>query len=79
MTTGRLPWTLALLKPDAVANPIVLRWLNEAIFQSGLEITAGCRLELSPAMASQLYASHQQKFYYERLVRHVCSGYSFSF
>lgn len=40
------PWTFGLLKPDAVANPIILKWLNEAIFNAGMVISAGCRMEV---------------------------------
>ena len=34
-------WTFALLKPDAVANPISLGWLLEALNKTGLIIDMG--------------------------------------
>lgn len=69
-----MSFTLAILKPDAVANPIVLKYIGEAIFKNGLKITKGCRLRLSQEQASQLYSVHASKFFYDRLIRHICSG-----
>uniref|UniRef100_A0A914HFD9 Nucleoside diphosphate kinase n=1 Tax=Globodera rostochiensis TaxID=31243 RepID=A0A914HFD9_GLORO len=68
------PWTFALVKPDGVANPIAVRWLLSAMHSQGFVITDGCRLLVSPDMASELYSKHQGAFYYGRLIRHVCSG-----
>jgi len=34
-------WTFALLKPDAVANPISLGWLLDALNKNGLIIQMG--------------------------------------
>ncbi|KAI3413697.1 N-acetyltransferase 10 [Globodera pallida] len=68
------PWTFALVKPDGVANPIAVRWLLSAMHCQGFVITDGCRLLVSPDMASELYSKHQDAFYYGRLIRHICSG-----
>ena len=68
------PWTFALIKPDALANPIAIRWMLDAIHQKGLVIEEGCRLMLSFEKASKLYQVHENAFFYSRLIRHVCSG-----
>lgn len=68
------PWTFGLLKPDAVANPIILKWLNEAIFNAGMVISAGCRMEVTQEEAAKLYEAHRDKFFYGRLIQHVTSG-----
>jgi len=68
------PWTLGILKPDAVSNPITLKWINQAIFQNGLKIQLGCRMHLDENHASELYTLHKGKFYFPRLIRHMCSG-----
>ncbi|KAI1705523.1 nucleoside diphosphate kinase domain-containing protein [Ditylenchus destructor] len=75
MRVGRVPaYTFALLKPDSVSNPLILKHIREAIFQSGMQITKGCRIRMTPAMAAELYSKHEGKFFYGRLIRHVCSG-----
>ncbi|KAI1704281.1 nucleoside diphosphate kinase domain-containing protein [Ditylenchus destructor] len=75
MRMGRVAaYTFALLKPDSVSNPLILKHIREAIFQSGMHITKGCRIRMTPAMAADLYAQHEGKFFYGRLIRHVCSG-----
>lgn len=35
------PWTFGLLKPDALANPISLTWILDAIHRKGLFIREG--------------------------------------
>uniref|UniRef100_A0A1I8C0V5 NDK domain-containing protein n=1 Tax=Meloidogyne hapla TaxID=6305 RepID=A0A1I8C0V5_MELHA len=67
-------WTFALLKPDAVANPISLGWLLDALNKNGLIIEMGCRLNLSIAQASELYSFHKNSFYFNRSINHLCSG-----
>lgn len=67
-------FTLAILKPDAVANPVVLKFISDSILFNGLKISKGCRLKLSHEQATLLYSIHSTKFFYDRLIRHVCSG-----
>lgn len=71
-----MPFTLAILKPDAVANPLVLKWVSASLFKHGMKVTRGCRLRLTREQACKLYESHAQKFFFGRLIRHVCSGTS---
>lgn len=71
-----MSYTFALIKPDAVANPVTLKWISEALFFNGLRVTKGCRLRLSREQAAKLYFSHKEKFFYSRLICHVCSGTS---
>lgn len=71
-----MSYTFALIKPDAAANPITLKWISEALFYKGLRVTKGCRLKLSRDQAVKLYSVHKEKFFYSRLIRHVCGGTS---
>nr|CAD2197270.1 unnamed protein product [Meloidogyne enterolobii] len=67
-------WTFALLKPDAVANPISLGWLLDALNKNGLIIEMGCRLNLSKNQVSDLYEFHKNSFYFNRSLNHLRSG-----
>ncbi|CAK5008682.1 unnamed protein product [Meloidogyne enterolobii] len=67
-------WTFALLKPDAVANPISLGWLLDALNKNGLIIEMGCRLNLSKDQVSDLYEFHKNSFYFNRSLNHLRSG-----
>ncbi|VDM40293.1 unnamed protein product [Toxocara canis] len=46
----------------------------EKIFSSGLRVVGAKRIRLSADDAQRLYAVHRDKFFYERLIRHVTSG-----
>ncbi|TKR93814.1 hypothetical protein L596_008199 [Steinernema carpocapsae] len=67
--------TFGLIKPDAVSNPLVLRRIVDALSASKeLEIVAAKRLHITRDQAAKLYETHQGKFFFDRLVRHVTSG-----
>ena len=65
--------TLALLKPDATARRIVGRILTMAE-DAGLRIVAARHLTLTPAEASDLYAEHAGRDYFEAQVEYMTSG-----
>uniref|UniRef100_A0A7E4ZVW0 Nucleoside diphosphate kinase n=1 Tax=Panagrellus redivivus TaxID=6233 RepID=A0A7E4ZVW0_PANRE len=72
MVPGRQ--TLAIIKPDAVSHPILLKHIGEAIIAKGFLVKRACRVRLTLAEAKELYSVHLGKFFYERLVRHMASG-----
>uniref|UniRef100_A0A0K0EYG1 Nucleoside diphosphate kinase n=1 Tax=Strongyloides venezuelensis TaxID=75913 RepID=A0A0K0EYG1_STRVS len=77
MVSRQLPsrgHTFALLKPDITSNPIILKKVIERIEREGLSIVGGKRLTLSRDEAGKLYEEHKGKFFYNRLITHVCSG-----
>ncbi|CEF64364.1 Nucleoside diphosphate kinase 6 [Strongyloides ratti] len=77
MVSRQLPnrgHTFALLKPDITSNPIILKKVIERIVDEGLLIVGGKRLTLTKEIAGELYKEHEGKFFYNRLITHVCSG-----
>uniref|UniRef100_F1LFT0 Nucleoside diphosphate kinase 6 n=1 Tax=Ascaris suum TaxID=6253 RepID=F1LFT0_ASCSU len=66
--------TFAMIKPEAVAFPHVAMAIFRQIFSGGLEVVGAKRIQLSANDAKQLYGIHRDKFFYERLIRHVTSG-----
>uniref|UniRef100_A0A914Z9K7 Nucleoside diphosphate kinase n=1 Tax=Panagrolaimus superbus TaxID=310955 RepID=A0A914Z9K7_9BILA len=66
--------TLAILKPDAVSHPVVLKMVGDIIMKSGFNISRACRIRLTKSQAEQLYSVHVGKFFYDRLVTFMTSG-----
>ena len=63
-----------MIKPDAAANPIALRWISNALRANSLRVTKGCWMLVDRQLAEELYSIHRNKFFFSRLIRHVCSG-----
>jgi len=66
--------TLAILKPDLVANPVDLEAVKVIIVQNNFEIVSHRRLLLSMREAQRFYAEHDGKFFFNRLVTYMTSG-----
>ncbi|KAJ2720418.1 Nucleoside diphosphate kinase 6 [Coemansia sp. Benny D115] len=67
--------TLALLKPDLLADPgMVAQVLAEIRLQQGITIVQHKELQWTEDDASKFYAEHQGRFFYERLVGYMSSG-----
>ncbi|KAL7750633.1 hypothetical protein RI367_003975 [Sorochytrium milnesiophthora] len=74
---ARLPFrfTLALLKPDLYANPVVVDRVLVAISANSLEVVARRDgIVFDEASAGAFYKEHQGKFYFNRLVSYMTSG-----
>jgi len=65
--------TLAIIKPDAVANDFTGNILA-LIEKSGLSIIAAKMLHLSLGKAEELYAEHQGRPFYNPLLNFMTSG-----
>lgn len=67
--------TLALIKPDALANAgAIIESIERGTAASGMRI-CDCRMvHLTRAHAEQFYAEHAGKPFYAGLVEHMCSG-----
>jgi nucleoside-diphosphate kinase len=65
--------TFAIIKPDAVAKKATGAILQK-IEESGLEIVAMKRLQLSEPLAQGFYAVHKQRPFYGDLVKFMTSG-----
>ncbi|KAI8982238.1 nucleoside diphosphate kinase [Mycotypha africana] len=66
--------TLALLKPDICANPLLIDKVKEAIRKNNMEIVHEKRVLWTEKEAGQFYQEHQQKFFYHRLCGYMTSG-----
>ncbi len=65
--------TLAIIKPDAVADNNAGRIITR-IEESNLEIIAIKKLKLTAEQAGEFYAVHKGKPFYEDLVEYMTSG-----
>ena len=65
--------TFAIIKPDAVAKRATGAILKK-IEESGLEIVAMKRLQLSEQLAQGFYAVHKERPFYGDLVKFMTSG-----
>jgi nucleoside-diphosphate kinase len=65
--------TLAIIKPDAVANGVTGEILKR-IEDGGLRIVAMKRMQLDEGLARGFYAVHRQRPFYGDLVKFMTSG-----
>ena len=65
--------TFAIIKPDAVRKKVAGQILSR-IEESGLEIIAMKRMQLSEAMAQGFYAVHKERPFFGDLVKFMTSG-----
>jgi nucleoside-diphosphate kinase len=65
--------TLSIIKPDAVAKNVIGE-ICTRFERAGLRIVAAKMLQLSPEQAGAFYAVHEQRPFYNDLVRFMISG-----
>ncbi|XP_068794412.1 nucleoside diphosphate kinase 6 [Struthio camelus] len=70
----RLQLTLALLKPDAVAHPLVLEAVHETILSNRFLIVRAKELRCGREDSRRFYREHAGRFFYQRLVEFMASG-----
>ncbi|XP_031411658.1 nucleoside diphosphate kinase 6-like [Meleagris gallopavo] len=63
-----LQLTLALLKPDTVAHPLVLEAVHETILSNRLLIVRAKELRCGRGQSLRFYREHAGRFFYQRLV-----------
>ncbi|KAJ2252957.1 hypothetical protein GGI13_002977 [Coemansia sp. RSA 455] len=67
--------TLALLKPDLLANPQTVENIIDEIKRTpGLQIVKRAELFWTQEQAEQFYDEHRNRFFYRRLVDYMTSG-----
>uniref|UniRef100_A0A3Q3B204 Nucleoside diphosphate kinase n=1 Tax=Kryptolebias marmoratus TaxID=37003 RepID=A0A3Q3B204_KRYMA len=78
LTTGRLSkvlqLTLAVIKPDAVAHPLMLEALHQSILDNNFVIVRCKDLVWKRRDSERFYAEHSGRFFYQRLVEFMSSG-----
>ncbi|XP_026858799.2 nucleoside diphosphate kinase 6 [Electrophorus electricus] len=78
MTTLRcervLQLTLAVIKPDAVAHPLILETLHQKILENNFIVVRKKDLWWRRKDSESFYAEHSGRFFYQRLVEFMSSG-----
>ncbi|KAL8581458.1 hypothetical protein ACOMHN_004343 [Nucella lapillus] len=69
-----LQLTLAILKPDVVAQPHIVQAIRLMILQRGFYFVQSQQLHLTRARAEDFYQEHRGKFFLNRLVSFMNSG-----
>ncbi|KAJ6651524.1 hypothetical protein lerEdw1_020859 [Lerista edwardsae] len=69
-----LQLTLAIIKPDAVAHPLILQAVHETILNNRFVIVRSKDLEWSRQDSQRFYQEHSGRFFYQRLVEFMASG-----
>ncbi|XP_056283416.1 nucleoside diphosphate kinase 6 isoform X2 [Pseudoliparis swirei] len=77
-TAPRLPkvlqLTLAVIKPDAVAHPVMLEALHKIILNNNFVVVKCKDLAWRRRDSERFYAEHSGRFFYQRLVEFMSSG-----
>lgn len=68
-----LELTLAIIKPDACANPIAVQTIRDIISRE-FYVVQSKYTRLYPEQAAQFYDDHKDKFFFNRLVTFMASG-----
>ncbi|XP_048190502.1 nucleoside diphosphate kinase 6 isoform X1 [Perognathus longimembris pacificus] len=71
---GALQLTLALIKPDAVAHPLILEAVHEQILSNKFLIVRMKELLWKKEDCQRFYQEHEGRFFYQRLVEFMASG-----
>ncbi|XP_020775410.1 nucleoside diphosphate kinase 6 [Boleophthalmus pectinirostris] len=69
-----LQLTLAVIKPDAFAHPLILETLHEKILENNFIIVRRKDLIWKKENSEMFYAEHSGRFFYQRLVEFMSSG-----
>ncbi|XP_051816841.1 nucleoside diphosphate kinase 6 [Acanthochromis polyacanthus] len=78
LTAGRLSkvlqLTLAVIKPDAVAHPLMMEALHQRILDNNFVVVRCKDLVWRKQDSERFYAEHSGRFFYQRLVEFMSSG-----
>ncbi|XP_060086493.1 nucleoside diphosphate kinase 6-like [Heteronotia binoei] len=69
-----LQLTLAIVKPDAMAHPLILQAVHETILSNRFLIVRCRDVVWSRQDSQQFYQEHRGRFFYQRLVEFMASG-----
>ncbi|XP_004834993.1 nucleoside diphosphate kinase 6 isoform X2 [Heterocephalus glaber] len=69
-----LQLTLALIKPDAVAHPLILEAVHQQILSNKFLIVRTRELLWRKEDCRRFYREHEGRFFYQRLVEFMASG-----
>nr|CAG4638155.1 EOG090X0HUX [Chydorus sphaericus] len=74
MHMKQLQLTLAILKPDVVKVPFVLKEIRHRILSAGFYIVKNSEVTLSKEEAEKFYSEHAGRFFHNRLLTFMKSG-----
>ncbi|KAJ2786699.1 hypothetical protein GGI15_001327, partial [Coemansia interrupta] len=66
--------TLAILKPDLLANPYTVASILSDIHSHDIAIARRKQMHWTWAQAAEFYAEHRERFFYRRLLGYMTSG-----
>ncbi|XP_030072035.1 nucleoside diphosphate kinase 6, mitochondrial [Microcaecilia unicolor] len=69
-----LQLTLAVIKPDAVAHPVIFKAVHEKILLNKFLIVRSKELSWRREDSQNFYREHSGRFFYQRLVEFMSSG-----
>ncbi|KAM9782490.1 nucleoside diphosphate kinase 6 [Neosynchiropus ocellatus] len=69
-----LQLTLAVIKPDAVAHPVMLQALHQKILDDNFSVVRCRELVFRRQDSERFYSEHAGRFFYQRLVEFMSSG-----
>ncbi|XP_062407215.1 nucleoside diphosphate kinase 6 isoform X2 [Sardina pilchardus] len=69
-----LQLTLAVIKPDAMAHPLMMEALHQKILEHKFSIVKSKDLVWQRQDSEKFYAEHEGRFFYQRLVEFMSSG-----
>ncbi|XP_054618507.1 nucleoside diphosphate kinase 6 [Dunckerocampus dactyliophorus] len=69
-----LQLTLAVIKPDAMAHPLMMEALHQSILDNNFVIVRRKDLVWRREDSERFYAEHSGRFFYQRLVEFMSSG-----
>ncbi|XP_072258104.1 nucleoside diphosphate kinase 6 [Pyxicephalus adspersus] len=72
--TRSLQLTLAVIKPDAVAHPIISEAVHQKILNNNFLIVKSKELKWRIDESQNFYHEHQGRFFYQRLAEFMSSG-----
>ncbi|CAI5437491.1 unnamed protein product [Caenorhabditis angaria] len=72
--TEEMKKLLVIIKPEIVAHQILKKAAINELKQKGIEIEEMRMMRIGRNLAEKLYQQHKDKFFYNRLVRHITSG-----
>lgn len=76
MSSKKLQLTLAILKPDLTIRPYSVEHVRDIILKHDFIAIKSQKEHLSKAKVQEFYREHQSKFFYNRLVTFMSSGFS---
>lgn len=67
-----MEFTLSLLKPHLVKNPLATENVKKLIVKRGFIFVESKKISLNKEQAEMFYSEHKEKFFFDRLITFIC-------